>query len=67
MTSEFEDAGFKRAKMFASNKKGNEVENMIKAIGTYNNINSIISFISISMLLSSNIKLINSLLKFVTR
>ncbi len=32
MTSEFEDAGFKRAKMFASNKKGSEVENMIKAI-----------------------------------
>ncbi len=29
---EFEDEGFKRAKMFANNKKGREVENMIKAI-----------------------------------
>ncbi len=28
----FEDEGFKRAKMFANNKKGSEVENMIKAI-----------------------------------
>ncbi len=28
----FEDSGFKRAKLFANNKKGSEVENMIKAI-----------------------------------
>lgn len=27
-----EDEGFKRAKMFASNKEGSEVENMIRAI-----------------------------------